>query len=152
MNAAELNTVVAVLGCPAAAGLSAAAEKAGWHTGERGLAPASLTFIVTLAKRHSREFRRRQTTGEDAQYCQFSRRTGVPPVLADGLPACRFIGGQAGRAVCPHRRDACSPIKEHKTDSIGRGRPLALTAGTAILPSEIGDQGSSTISSSSLHQ
>jgi hypothetical protein len=31
MNAAELNTVVAVLGCPAAAGLSAAAEKAGWY-------------------------------------------------------------------------------------------------------------------------
>ena len=32
MNAAELNTVVAVLSCPAAAGLSAAAEKAGWST------------------------------------------------------------------------------------------------------------------------
>jgi hypothetical protein len=32
--------------------------------------------------------------------------------LADGLPACRFIGGQAGRAVCPHRLEACSPIKQ----------------------------------------
>ena len=47
-----------------------------------------------------------------AQYGQFSRRIGVPPVLADGLPACRFIGGQAGRAVFPHRRDACFPIKK----------------------------------------
>ena len=41
------------------------------------------------------------------------RRTGVPPVLADGLPACRIIGGQAGRAVIPHRLEACSPIKDH---------------------------------------
>lgn len=32
MNAAELNTLVAIVGCPAAAGLSAAAEKAGWYT------------------------------------------------------------------------------------------------------------------------
>jgi len=32
VNAAELSTVVAVLGCPAAAGLSAASEKAGWFT------------------------------------------------------------------------------------------------------------------------
>jgi hypothetical protein len=50
--------------------------------------------------------------GRPAQYCQFSRRTGVPPVLADGLPACRFIGGQAGRAVYPHRLEACSPINK----------------------------------------
>jgi len=49
-----------------------------------------------------------------------SRRTGVPPVLADGLPACRFIGGQAGRTVCPPRLEACSPIKKRKTNSIVR--------------------------------
>jgi len=40
-----------------------------------------------------------------------SWKTGVPPVLADGLPACRFISGQVGGAVCPHRLEACSPIR-----------------------------------------
>jgi hypothetical protein len=64
-----------------------------------------------------------KNAGVDAQYRSVSRRTGVPPVLADGLPACRFIGGQAGRAVCPHRLEACSPIKKRKTNSIGGGRP-----------------------------
>jgi hypothetical protein len=37
--------------------------------------------------------------------------------LADGLPACRFIGGQAGRSVCPHRLEACSPIPISGTDA-----------------------------------
>ena len=32
MNAAELNTIIAILGCPAASGLAAAGEKAGWST------------------------------------------------------------------------------------------------------------------------
>ena len=50
------------------------------------------------------------------------------PVLADGLPACRFMGGQAGRSVFPHRRDACSPIKEPKPDRIGLAARSPLIA------------------------
>jgi hypothetical protein len=34
------------------------------------------------------------------------------PVFSDGLAAGRFMGGQAGRAVFPNRRDACFPIKK----------------------------------------
>jgi hypothetical protein len=83
------------------------------------------------------------TTGGAARYRSVSRRTGVPPVLADGLPACRFLGGLAacfaiatkarGRAVCPHRLEACSPIKKRKTNGIGRNRLSSVTAGTAVL-------------------
>jgi len=40
-----------------------------------------------------------------------SWKTGFQPVKDDGLPAWRFLGRQAGRAVCPHRRDACAPFK-----------------------------------------
>ena len=32
MNAAELNTLVTIVGCPAVAGMVAASEKAGWFT------------------------------------------------------------------------------------------------------------------------
>jgi hypothetical protein len=50
--------------------------------------------------------------GRPSQYGSFSRRTSVQPVLADGFPACRFIDGKAGRTVCPHGLEACSPSKK----------------------------------------
>ncbi|MEI6784575.1 MAG: hypothetical protein WCQ21_27090 [Verrucomicrobiota bacterium] len=50
--------------------------------------------------------------------------------MSDGLPACRFIGRQAGRAVCHHGLEACSPIKRRRTDTIGHiARVLATVAG-----------------------
>lgn len=38
--------------------------------------------------------------------------------MTDGFPAWRFMDGQAGRTVFPHRLEACFPIKDHQTDSI----------------------------------
>ena len=58
-------------------------------------------------------------SGRPAQYGQFSRRIGILPVMADGLPACRFSGGQAGCAVFPHRLEACSPIKRAELPVFG---------------------------------
>ena len=65
---------------------------------------------------------------------RIGRRTGVPPVLADGLPACRFIGGQAGRAVFPNRLEACFPIKGRKTFGIGRYASVSCFSDRLIQP------------------
>ena len=68
------------------------------------------------------------------------RRIGVPPVLADGLPACRIMSGQAGRAVFPHRRDAYSPIKKRKSAGIGRparGKADQFTEVSKLIPNPL---------------
>ena len=54
-----------------------------------------------------------------ARYGLSSWRTGILPVMADGLPACRFNGGQIGCAVCHNWLEACYSIKGRKTDRIG---------------------------------
>ena len=65
-----------------------------------------------------------------AAYCSgLQRRIGILPVMDDGLPACRLMRRQAGRAVFPNMRDACFPSRRTGFPPVGSlaHRPPALS-------------------------
>jgi len=82
-------------------------------------APPASGLIVIAAPWRRAECPRHGRPGMSPNTVHLAGGQASPPVWADGLPACRFRGGQAGRAVFPNRWDARFPGETCQGNCIG---------------------------------
>jgi hypothetical protein len=67
--------------------------------------------------------------GNHAQYCSFNRKTGILPVMPDGLPACRFHWRTGKMRCLPSQAGSLFSWREALTLLDNHARSAAWCAG-----------------------